>query len=57
MLLVGLVLFAPGLLCFVIELREPSPENVIKGLLFWAAAIGLLLVFFGIRRMIPRRHG
>ena len=57
MLLVGLVLFAPGLLCFVMELREPSPDDVIKGLLFWAAAIGLLLVFFGIRQMIPRRHG
>ena len=57
MLLIGLVLLAPGLLCFVMEFRAPSSGSPLEGILFLVALIGLLIVVFAIRLMMPRRHG
>ncbi|MGJ4927860.1 hypothetical protein ACQR1I_21645 [Bradyrhizobium sp. HKCCYLS2038] len=57
MLLIGLALLAPGLLCLVTGERVPSSATPIYGVLFFAALIGLLIVFVAIRLMMPRRHG
>ncbi|CCD86550.1 conserved protein of unknown function [Bradyrhizobium sp. ORS 285] len=56
-LLIGLVLIAPGLLCFVMELRGPSSGSPLEGVLFLLVLVGLLVVVFAIRLMLPRRHG
>lgn len=54
MLLIGLVLLAPGLLCLIIE-RNLS--GLLAALALGAVMLGLLLVFAAIRLMMPRRHG
>jgi hypothetical protein len=57
MLLVGVVLLLPGLLCIVIELRGPSSGggNPITGLVFVLAIVGFGLLMFAISRL--RRRG
>ncbi|MGJ4953793.1 hypothetical protein [Bradyrhizobium sp. HKCCYLS20291] len=54
MLLIGLVLLAPGLLCLITQRNLP---DLLAVLALGAVVLGLFMVLAAIRLMMPRRHG